>query len=508
MDTLWTALSVLGSLVLVLIVFNLIILVHEWGHFLAARWRGLKIEKFQIWFGRPLWKKTWNGVQYGLGSIPAGGFVALPQMAPMEAIEGRGEDGVDRASLPPISPLDKAIVAFAGPLFSLLLAFAFAVVVYFAGHPVDPVTSVTVIGEIQPGSPASKSGLRLGDRVVRIDGQRIDKFFGMIDSVTWGIISSPNDVIEFEVERDGRPVRVPVATPRADSSDRQWWQHLVLRPAFRQVGIGPAYPVRIAKVYPNSPAAEAGLQVGDVPLEVAGEPVYSPANFAHVMQANPGKPVAAVFERGGGRVEVAIVPRLPAAPASRAKTPSAGIQFEPLSTEMKYDNPLPHRQVVNALRTMAATLGAVLTPKSDVSAAHLSGPVGIMHVYTSMLMSPDGWRLVLWFSVVLNVNLAVLNLLPFPVLDGGHITMAALEAVRRKPLNFRFLEMVQMACVMLLFGFMIFVTLKDFGDLGGRAADRGGESEDIRFDPPGGGPGTGAPPGSGAPGSPAPSGTP
>jgi regulator of sigma E protease len=161
---------------------------------------------------------------------------------------------------------------------------------------------------------------------------------------------------------------------------------------------------------------------------------------------------------------------------------------------MVLEHPIPHHQVVDALRTMAATIRAVLTPKSDVSAAHLSGPVGIMHVYTSLFMSPDGWRLVLWFSVVLNVNLAVLNLLPFPVLDGGHITMAALEAVRRKPLNFRFLEMVQMACVMLLFGFMIFVTLKDFGDLGGRAADRGEEAEEMRFDPPGGSAGAGAVP--------------
>src|SRR3981081_1537095 len=117
----------------VLIIFNLLIVVHELGHFLAARWRGLYIEKFGIWFGKPLWKKTINGVQYSLGSLPFGGFVALPQLAPMDIIEGKAD--LDRAKLPKISALDKIIVAFAGPLFSLLLALFFSCLVLGVGHP-------------------------------------------------------------------------------------------------------------------------------------------------------------------------------------------------------------------------------------------------------------------------------------------------------------------------------------------------------------------------------------
>src|ERR1700745_4395526 len=106
----------------VIVIFKLVIIVHELGHFLAARWRCLHVDKFGIWFGRPIWKKTIKGVEYSLGWIPAGGFVLLPQMAPMEAIEGKP----GRTELPPIKPLDKIIVAFAGPLFSFLLALAFA----------------------------------------------------------------------------------------------------------------------------------------------------------------------------------------------------------------------------------------------------------------------------------------------------------------------------------------------------------------------------------------------
>src|SRR5436190_19928627 len=120
MSFLLDVLTFIGRLFCVLLVFNFIILIHEWGHFLAARWRGLKIEKFQIWMGKTIWKKTYNGVQYGLGTIPIGGFVQLPQMAPMGAIEGKTESD---EPLPPIKPMDKIIVAAAGPLFSLLLAF-------------------------------------------------------------------------------------------------------------------------------------------------------------------------------------------------------------------------------------------------------------------------------------------------------------------------------------------------------------------------------------------------
>src|SRR3981081_2933870 len=130
----------------VLALFNLLIIVHELGHFLAARWRGLYIEKFGVWFGKPIWKKTINGVQYSLGSLPFGGFVALPQLAPMDMIEG--EAAMDRAALPKISALDKIIVVFAGPLFSFLLAIVFATMVWAVGRPVAESEATTTIGYV------------------------------------------------------------------------------------------------------------------------------------------------------------------------------------------------------------------------------------------------------------------------------------------------------------------------------------------------------------------------
>ena len=104
-------------------IFNFVIFVHELGHYLAAKWRGMYVDRFQIWFGKPLWKKKIGEVQYGLGWLPLGGFVSLPQMADMEGIEGRVPEHI-KGTLKPVTPMDKIIVAFAGPLFSLLLALS------------------------------------------------------------------------------------------------------------------------------------------------------------------------------------------------------------------------------------------------------------------------------------------------------------------------------------------------------------------------------------------------
>src|SRR5689334_12724148 len=175
-----SVLKVVIILLEVLLLFNLLIFVHELGHFLAARWRGLKIDRFAIWFGKPIWKKKINGVEYALGTIPAGGYVSLPQMATMEVIEGKGESSGQQ--LPPISALDKIIVAVAGPLFSFLLALAFAFIVMIVGRPVSESERTTVIGYVAKGGPADEAGLKPGDRILKVDGKPVSKFSGMGDS--------------------------------------------------------------------------------------------------------------------------------------------------------------------------------------------------------------------------------------------------------------------------------------------------------------------------------------
>lgn len=467
MEVLLSLLRFVGVLLLVIMMFNLMIVVHEWGHFLAGRWRGLYIDRFQIWFGKPIWKKTYNGVQYGLGTIPAGGFVSLPQMAPMESIEGKVEDESGKKELPPISPLDKIIVAFAGPLFSFLLAVVFAVVVWVVKKPVTEAVGTTTIGSVVEDSPAEKAGLKPGDQITFVDGQQVVRFQGMDRSIMWTIISSPNQNIEVDFVRPGAGEMSVVVERPAEAEEakveggwlKQTWAYLTRRPALRTIGILPHISPVVGKVLPNSPAEAAGLHTGDVIRKIDGVEVDSPEDVA-TFAWEAGKEFTIAYERKGKAMETKVTPRVPEVEGSKPKI-GVGWDGEGIRTLVR-ENPVT--QVVNSFTAIVKTLQAVFTPKSDVKAGHLSGPVGIMGLYYDLFQHSDGWRLALWFSVLLNVNLAILNLLPFPVLDGGHITMATVEWVSRRPIPFKFLEIVQTAFVLLLLGFMAFVTLKDVGD--------------------------------------------
>ncbi|HJZ80294.1 MAG TPA: RIP metalloprotease RseP [Pyrinomonadaceae bacterium] len=441
----------------VLLLFNLLIFVHELGHFLAARWRGLKVDRFAIWFGKPIWKAKINGVEYALGTIPAGGYVSLPQMATMEMIEGKGESSGQH--LPPISALDKIIVAVAGPLFSFLLAAFFAVIVFAVGRPANDDDNSTKIGWVDPGGPAWKAGLRPGDDIVEIDGYPVHHFAPPSqDSVTWRIITSQGTNIAIKYLRDGKEYTAS-ATPYRRPT--RWYE----RKALRQVLLAPAHKAVIAEVVTNSPAAVADLRAGDEIVAMNGEKVFSFWPILHAedtMTNGPIEPVTLTISRRADKFDRVLVAERPLRPPQSG--PSFGMYFLQGSTNVTLVHPSPIEQLRESAGQIFATLGTVFSHKSDVGVQQLGGAVMIIRLYTNLFESENGWRLVLWFSVVINVNLALLNLLPFPVLDGGHVALALFEAVRRRPVSAAVLQYLQTACAVVLIGFMLFIAFFDTGD--------------------------------------------
>lgn len=527
-------LRVIFILIEVIVLFNLLIVVHELGHFLAARWRGLYIEKFGIWFGKPIWKKTINGVQYSLGSLPFGGFVALPQLAPMDIIEGKAD--LDRQTLAPISALDKIIVAFAGPLFSFLLAIVFAVIVFLVGRPMGEAESTTMIGYVVPNSPASQAGLKAGDKILTIDGQPVSRFGGMgDDSITWRIVRSEGETIPITYEREVNGTKqVLMAEPRPTVPPTRSW----MRKGLRQIEIVAAETPVIAKVAPNSPAAGAGLIPNDAITEVNGQRLYHIQGLTDYIRTHANEPLTLTVERGGKTLSLPFQPGYPRiasisenGPAARAglmkgdevvevdgqkmsnanaisdyikahlgqsislkvlrdgkeitatvvpetpegsKTPLIGLIWDDeygitldAYGKMTRVHPGPVEQIRAGTMSIVNTVGAIASSKSEVKLQHMSGPIMMLRVYYVMFENTDGWRMALWFSVVLNVNLALLNLLPIPVLDGGHIVLALVEAVRRRPVNMRVLEVIQTACAVLIIGFMAYIAFFDVQDLFG-----------------------------------------
>jgi regulator of sigma E protease len=526
---------VIFILIEVVVLFNLLIVVHEVGHFLAARWRGLYIEKFGIWFGKPLWKKTINGVQYSLGSLPFGGFVALPQLAPMDIIEGKAD--LDRAKLPPISALDKSIVAFAGPLFSFLLAVVFAVIIWTVGRPVGEAEATSTIGYIVPDSPAAKAGLQEGDKILEIEGQRVSHFAGMAnDSITWRIVRSEGEQVPITIERNGerKTIEVTPAIRKTKAWERKGFREIGIVPAERSViakvqpgtaaaraGLQPkdvivgingkpvfnilavgdfvrshstepltleiqrngektALPIEpesptVGYVFEKSPAAAAGIEQGDVIALVEGQPVRSTQKISEIVKQSAGRPLKMSILRKGEQREVSVTPQIPEDVPDSEKTPLIGIAWQAWDENfgitldeqatMTLRHPKPVEQIRASMLSIFNTVGAVASSKSDIRLQHMSGPIMMMQVFYRMFATSEGWRMALWFSVVLNVNLALLNLLPIPVLDGGHILLAFIEAVRRRPVNTRVLEVIQTACAVLIIGFMVYIAFFDVQDL-------------------------------------------
>lgn len=445
------------AILLVVLFFGASIFVHELGHYLAARWRGLKIDRFSIGFGPRLfgWKDK-RGVDWRVSLFPLGGYVLLPQMADMRGIEGDAETPAEQ--LPSISYTDKMVVSAAGAFFNVLFALTLGTVLWISGQPVSAEMETTRIGYIaetlvdQEGlereGPARRAGLREGDEVLRIDGREVNDWEDLVYLVTTGSQRSEygNPETKFEVMRNGEKTNITVFPILSEYE------------GLRRVGIAPSSRLIVGDVMENSPAQIAGLEPGDEITSIDGKPVFHFSTLSERIQEDPQKALQLTVDRSGAEIDIAVIPEKVVYNTNGDTQPMIGVRWE-RPVRMVHINPVA--QITDSVRTTLRVLGALIHPRTNVGISNLSGPVGIS--YTLYVFSQIGLLEVLSIVVLININLAILNLLPIPVLDGGHMAFATIGKLRGKPVPAGVMASLQGAFMLLFLFVFVYVTFFDVG---------------------------------------------
>ncbi|TVR50717.1 MAG: PDZ domain-containing protein [Puniceicoccaceae bacterium] len=452
-DSLAPLFSNIWSIALVILFFGASIFVHELGHFLAARRRGLHVERFSIGFGPKLFGWRRDGVDYRVSLLPIGGYVALPQLADMRGIEG---DSPLATRLPPISYASKMIVAVMGAVFNIFFAFLLACIIWVFGYPSTAVQQTTSVGFVtdtltladgtEVTSPAARAGLQVGDRILSIDGRSVHDWNSLLQTLvaSTGRDQTGQPRTLLEIEREGERLEVELH-PIVSGENR-----------VRRIGITAQEPLVVGQLHANSPAARAGLQPGDRLVSLNDRPLHSRFQLQHFLQEAPDQPSVLTVERNGQSLDVTLTPAMVQVSRDGPTVPSLGIDFLFETTLVRID---PFTQLANHLTITWRVLSGLINPSSDLGFQHMSGPPGIARVL--YLTSQIDLRLLLWVTILINVNLALLNLLPIPVLDGGHMLFATLSKLFRRPLPQNFIAGTQGAFMVMLLGLMLYVSFND-----------------------------------------------
>jgi regulator of sigma E protease len=414
----------------VLLLFGAAIFFHELGHFWVALKLGMKVEEFAIGMGPKMFSWKRNGIVYSVRWIPAGGFVKLPQMITSETLEGHSE-----VQVPAAPPLHKILVAVAGPLMNVLFAFAIASLLYFIGLPtlVDP----PIIGEVDAHSPEAQMGIKEGDRILMVNNHPIESW----QDITFATVTAQTNVLPVVISRGKETNTYYLATQTS--------------PLGKLLNLDSLEHPVVGSVTRGLPAAEVDLKSGDTILAVNGISTPSRERMIEVVSNSVGTPCVISFMRKGEKRSVTITPVYD----KETKQPRIGITFSPGVYEVKH--PTPWAQVKEVTQKTFGTISALIhSKKTGVKVKDLSGPVGILSILAAQVY--QDYRLALSFLVLLNINLAIINMLPIPVLDGGHVMMSILEKIRRRPLSQKVVEYVTTAFAVLLICFMIYVTAADF----------------------------------------------
>jgi regulator of sigma E protease len=456
-DFLPSLLSNLWAIILVVVFFGGSIFVHELGHFLAARRRGVHVERFSIGFGPPIFKwRGKDGVEYRLSWFPLGGYVLLPQLADLGPIEG--ESATDVAKLPPVNYATKMIVFVAGATFNILFAFALACLVWVIGQPVPAFINTTQIGHLDPTvkladgklvpNPAVEAGIQAGDVVISIDGRRVENFDDIATAVFLG----------KQRAADGRRQAKFVIERNSQKLERTVYPVVVGDESIRSAGIDPIDDLTVGAVLDGSPAAAAGIRGDDRILKVDGQAIYQRNAISEHIGVNANRPVVFTLLRAGQTIDISVQPRLETDERTKKPVARVGIRYR---DNFIIVHPNPFSQIARTATRTFQILDRLISPGSDVRPSQLSGPVGIARELHRQAMWD--FRGVLWFTILLNVSLAIFNLLPIPVLDGGQMAFATIARLRGRPLPVNFIVATQSVFMLLFFAMFVYVTV--YGDI-------------------------------------------
>jgi len=449
--------EVITPLVLVVVrfvvVIGILILVHELGHFFVARWTGVGVERFSIGFGPVLLRWRGKETEYVLSAIPMGGYVKM--VGEENPLEGGGGPVYDSTKAFALKPLwARFLIVFAGRAMNLVLAAAiFAVVLATLGRAVWP----AAVGKVADGSPAAIAGLRTGDTIVAVNGRPVvywEDFDRALDR-------SAGRPLELRVRRNDAESTVTV-TPRRRS---------VPDPVFREpretwdIGAGPQLLPMITSVGPRSPAEKGGLKPGDVVLAVAGQALYTHEDLLEAIRTRPGQSFTLTVERDGKQLTLTVTPepvkeRLPTGDEVTVGKIQAGLA--PKAVRFEPYGPLTavwQGTVKTWDMTVLTAKGLWKLVSRQIDLSNIGGPIQIATETTRQ--ANDGLVSVAVFVALISVNLGVLNLLPIPMLDGGHLLFFVIEAVLGRPLSLRKREVAQQVGFVLLMVIMFFALYND-----------------------------------------------
>ncbi len=434
-----------------LVVLGVLVAFHELGHFLAARWVGVKVLKFSLGFGPKLFGRQMGETEYLLSAIPLGGYVKLFGEDETEATTQE-----DRArSFAHQGLWGKVLIVAAGPGFNFILAYFIFAGWLATGAPLFVPTFQDLTPDIEamvPGSPADTAGIQIGDHVSRVNGQAISTRTELFDAVA----KSNGQALTLEIKRDGQ-VKTLTVTPTTAPGP-----HASAQEPGYYLGVEETPPL-VTSVMQGSPAMKAGLQAGDHVVNIEGQAIHTWSQMTGIVKENPGRQLQVEVLREGHRVSLTVIP-------SAEKTMVNGQSVEvgkigisgPGRSIMRSSTPL--MSLYDGLGatwgwTELTAIGLYKMIVGDISSKNIGGPLTIANI--SGEAAAQGASSVVFLIAILSINLGVLNLLPIPILDGGHLLFFLIEGILRKPLGERQRELAQQAGLVLLVGVMIFAFWND-----------------------------------------------